>query len=91
MLDLNAIRLQWEPLSGSDTNGPHTATANTIVELLALIEAQQKNIEDLETVNERLTRADDAKVTKLAATINVGEAITETGKETSPYAPTTRK
>lgn len=50
MLDLTAIRLQWEPLSGSDTNGPHTATANTVVELLKEIEEQETAIDDLQDI-----------------------------------------
>lgn len=100
-LDLEAIELQWAPLAGNDTNGPHTATANTIMDLVAKIKSLRNDLEisvkfaqdqvdavaSLNTEIDRLrdvaSATEDAKVTKLAKTVEVGEAVTPTGKETS--------
>lgn len=100
-LDLEAIELQWAPLAGNDTNGPQTATANTVVALVAEVKSlrevqtdysdltakYESQIAALNTEIDRLrdvaAATEDAKVTKLAKTVEVGEAVTPTGKETS--------
>ncbi len=50
--ELDAVKREWTPLAGNDTNGPHTKTANTIMELVGKIEDLRGKLDEEERMHE---------------------------------------